>query len=189
MFVAVAKITLSIPGAGSLKSKRQVLHKVIDKVKARFNASIAEVADNDLWQRATLGLATVANEHNFARESLDKVLRFIEELYVAEVVDQTTEVITLGGEDDGSHFGSEAGGTQRTLADAEREARGESNEPEPHWRRPVRSSEERDGGRFGRKTSRPPMNEAERTRAIDEFRERYRAERQRKAHDDGERNR
>ncbi len=74
MFVAVARITLSIPEAGSLKSKRHVVHKVLDKVKARFNVSAAEVADLDLWQRATLGVAAVANEHAFAQESVSKVV-------------------------------------------------------------------------------------------------------------------
>ena len=59
MFVGVARLTLQIPDSGSLKSKRQVLRRVTDRVKARFNVAVAEVEDQDLWQRATLALAVV----------------------------------------------------------------------------------------------------------------------------------
>ncbi len=123
MFVAIAKITLSIPKANSLKSKRQVVRRVLDKIKARFNVSIAETGDLDLWQKATLGVAAVANEHSFAQECVSKVIRFIEEMYVAPIIACSTEVIALGGElygdDDGTSFGSVARGAHRTLAEAE----------------------------------------------------------------------
>lgn len=140
MFVAIAKITLSIPKANSLKSKRQVVHRVLDKVKARFNVSIAETGDLDLWQKATLGITAVANEHSFAQECVSKVVRFIEELYVAPIVACSTEVIALGGElygdDDGTSFGSVARGAHRTLAEAEAEA--DSREKEDFCEEPRR---------------------------------------------------
>ncbi|MFN7132181.1 MAG: DUF503 domain-containing protein, partial [Myxococcales bacterium] len=98
MFVAVARITLSIPESGSLKGKRQVLRRVVDRVKARFNVSIAEVGDHELWQKAVLGIAAVANDSAFAQESVDKVVRFVEEMYVAPVISRETEVIPMGGE-------------------------------------------------------------------------------------------
>ena len=44
MFVGVARLTLQIPDSGSLKAKRQILRRVTDRLKARFNASVAEVA-------------------------------------------------------------------------------------------------------------------------------------------------
>ena len=166
MFVAVARVTLSIPEAGSLKSKRHVVHKVLDKVKARFNVSAAEVADLDLWQQATLGFAAVANEHAFAQECVSKVVRFIEEQYVAPVVSWTSEVIPLGGD----LFGDEASFNSqvRTLAEAERDAavadaRAEDfPEPPPPTRGPK-------GGKVKK-----PMSEAERARAIEELRRRLR---------------
>jgi len=178
MFVAVAKVTLTIPDSGSLKSKRHVLHKVLDKVKARFNVAIAEVADNDLWQRATLGIAAVANDHSFAQECISKTVRFIEELYVAPVVACTTEVIPIGGElfgdDDGSTFGSSARGTSRTLADAEREAAGGAG-PAPA---PVRFSEAytaaRAGGRPAARRGGRTMTPSEREQAIEDLRRRLR---------------
>ncbi|MHB1845623.1 MAG: DUF503 domain-containing protein [Deltaproteobacteria bacterium] len=98
MVVGILRLSLSIPAGDSLKGKRHVLRKVIDRVKARFNVSIAEVADNDLWQRATLGVAAVGNDRRFINETLDKVLGFIEEMYVAPVISHELEIQSLGDE-------------------------------------------------------------------------------------------
>ena len=96
MFVGVARLTLQIPDSGSLKAKRQILHRVIDRVKARFNAAIAEVADNDLWQRATLGLAVVGNERKHVDEQLEKIIHFVDQMYVAPLLFRETEILAMG---------------------------------------------------------------------------------------------
>ena len=128
MFAGYARVALSIPNAASLKDKRQVLHKIIDRVRARFNVAVAEVGNNDVWQRAEVGVAAVGNESRFVQEVLDKVLSFIEGMYVAPVVAREIEVMGMNeffGADDGSSFGSGARGTERTLAEAEADAEAE----------------------------------------------------------------
>ena len=69
MFVCVARLTLQIPESGSLKAKRQVLRRVTDRVKARFNVAVAEVEDNDLWQKAHVALAVVGNDRRHVRRA------------------------------------------------------------------------------------------------------------------------
>ena len=96
MFVCVARLTLQIPDSGSLKAKRQVLRRVTDRVKARFNAAIAEVDDNDLWQKATLGLSVVGNDRRHVDEQMGKIIHFIEEMYVAPLIARSTEIIAFG---------------------------------------------------------------------------------------------
>ena len=54
-----------------------VVRRVKDLVKDKFNVSIAEVGDNDVWQRAVLGIALVGNDHRFVDSALDEVLRFV----------------------------------------------------------------------------------------------------------------
>ena len=56
MFVCVARVTLDIPAASSLKAKRQVVRRVTDRVKAKFNVAVAEVEDNEIWNRAVVAL-------------------------------------------------------------------------------------------------------------------------------------
>jgi hypothetical protein len=64
-------------------------------VKHRFNVSIAEVGNNDLWQSAQLGLCLVSNDRCFTNSSLDTILDFIETINVAEVVKSDIEILTL----------------------------------------------------------------------------------------------
>ena len=59
MTVAIARVTLFLGESHSLKEKRMVLRKVKDLVRNKFNVSIAEVSENDRWQRAVLGLTLV----------------------------------------------------------------------------------------------------------------------------------
>lgn len=96
MFVCVARLTLQIPDSGSLKSKRQILRRVTDRVKARFNVAVAEVDDNDLWQRATIGLSVVGNERRHVDEQMEKIIHHIEEMYVAPLVSRETEILSFG---------------------------------------------------------------------------------------------
>ncbi|HZA14578.1 MAG TPA: DUF503 domain-containing protein [Myxococcaceae bacterium] len=112
MFVTVARVVLQIPESGSLKAKRQVLRRITDRVKARFNVSVAEVDDNDLWQKAQLALAVVGNERRHVVEQMEKILHFIEDLYVAPIISRETETLSFGDELYG-------GGAPRAVGDPE----------------------------------------------------------------------
>ena len=77
MTVGIARLTLFVAGSHSLKEKRMVLRRVKDLVRQKFNVSIAEVAENDVWQRAVLGLAVVGNDRRFVEGALDEVVSFV----------------------------------------------------------------------------------------------------------------
>lgn len=77
MVVGLLSIELHIPGARSLKEKRMVLRSVKDRVK-RFNVAVAEVDHHDLWQRAGLGIVTVATDEKHADRELASVVSEIE---------------------------------------------------------------------------------------------------------------
>ena len=92
MVVGVLRLGLYIHGASSLKDKRQVLRKVIDRLRSRFNVSVAEVGDNDVWQRASVGICAVANDHRFVNEVLDKCAR--DAGNIAEILSREMEIET-----------------------------------------------------------------------------------------------
>lgn len=96
MFVCVSRVTLEVPAAGSLKAKRQVLRRVTDRVKAKFNVAVAEVQDNDAHSRAVVALAVVGNERRHVSEQMDRILQFIEELYVAPILQRESETLSFG---------------------------------------------------------------------------------------------
>jgi uncharacterized protein YlxP (DUF503 family) len=94
MVVGVLRLALVIRGARSLKDKRHALRRILDRVRARYNVSIAEVGDNDIWQRALVGVTAVANDRSFVNEVLDKVVRDVEMLGVADLVGREMELET-----------------------------------------------------------------------------------------------
>ena len=78
MVVGLLEIDLYLPECTSLKEKRGILKSLKDRVRSRFNVSIAETDNNDLWQRAQLGIAVITNHSYLANEVLSKVIKFIE---------------------------------------------------------------------------------------------------------------
>lgn len=93
MTVGIARLTLFLPTSHSLKEKRVVLRRVKDRVRQKFNVACSEVEDNDLWQRAVIGLALVGNERRFVESALDEVVRFVRA--EAEVTNAEREIQTF----------------------------------------------------------------------------------------------
>lgn len=86
MVVGVCTVELWIPESQSLKDKRQVLHSVKDRLRGKFNLSIAEVDGQDLWQKAVLGMACVANDGGHVEQILEQALNVIKSMPTIEVV-------------------------------------------------------------------------------------------------------
>ncbi len=79
MVIGICKIALDLHGNSSLKGKRKVVKSVKDRVKHRFNVSIAEVEDHDFHQRAVLGMAVVSADSAHADSQIQTVSSFIAE--------------------------------------------------------------------------------------------------------------
>lgn len=93
MTVGIARVTLFLPEVHSLKEKRMVLRRVKDRAQQKFNLAIAEVGDNDIWQRAQLGLAVIGSGRRFVESALDEVVRFVQSQ--AEVTSVEREIQTM----------------------------------------------------------------------------------------------
>ena len=94
MIVGVCHISLRMPGNMSLKDKRRVLKAIKAQTKNRFDIVIAEVADHDLWQMATLGICCISNNGRYANEVLSKAVNFIANgRFEVEMLDYNIEII------------------------------------------------------------------------------------------------
>ncbi len=78
MIVGLCRIDLFLPESRSLKAKRQVIKGLKDRIRNRFNVSVAEVEHQSLWQRATLGLAMVSEEKGYIDRTLRQVLNLVQ---------------------------------------------------------------------------------------------------------------
>ena len=124
MFVCVSRITLNIPAAGSLKAKRQVVRRVTDRVKAKFNVAVAEIEDNDVWNRAVIGLSVVGNENRHVNDMMEKILQYVEDMYLAPISAREIETVPFADIFTGPQFGQEFAALtipcgERLLAEAE----------------------------------------------------------------------
>ena len=95
MVVGVVKVELWIPQSTSLKAKRSVVKKVIERTRARFNVTVAEVDKQDVYSRAVIGCAMVGSDQRYVNGAVDKILDFIEGLAVAEVLSETVEFMNV----------------------------------------------------------------------------------------------
>lgn len=93
MVVGVLKLTIFLPENHSLKGKRGVIKKIKARVANTFNVSIAECDDQDLWQRAVLGICQIGSDAAYVDGALRQVVRFIEDLQVAELGEESFELL------------------------------------------------------------------------------------------------
>ncbi|THJ24113.1 MAG: DUF503 domain-containing protein [Nitrospira sp. CG24E] len=93
MIVGLCTVELFIPESHSLKDKRQVLLSLKDRLRDKFNLSVAEVDGQDLWQKAVLGLVCVANEGRYVNQVCDQALNLIRSVPAVEIVQSRVELL------------------------------------------------------------------------------------------------
>ncbi|HEY3323515.1 MAG TPA: DUF503 domain-containing protein [Planctomycetota bacterium] len=76
MWIAVLRLDLLIPGSRSLKDRRQAVRSLKERLRNRFEVACAEVGDLESWNRASLGIALVANEKPILQDRADEISRY-----------------------------------------------------------------------------------------------------------------
>ena len=96
MNVGACRVRLRLPENLSLKGKRQIVKSITTRLKSKFNVSMAEVDDNDLWQVATLGISCVSNNKRYTNEVLSKAVDFIVKgRFDVEMLDYEIEILPV----------------------------------------------------------------------------------------------
>ncbi len=93
MTIGFCHLDLYLPECTSLKQKRSVLKSITARTRNKFNVSISELDDNDRWQSAQLGIATVANDSRYANQVLSKVVDLIEREDRLILIDYSLELL------------------------------------------------------------------------------------------------
>lgn len=95
MVVGIGIITLRIHDCRSLKAKRKVVKAIISRIRNGFNASVAEIGSNDVYQRAEIGFALVGNSRSLVNSKIDKIFNTAEDSGLAEILDTEMEILTI----------------------------------------------------------------------------------------------
>jgi uncharacterized protein YlxP (DUF503 family) len=95
MVVGTGLITLRLHDCRSLKAKRKIVKSMISRLRNNFNASVAEVGSNDIYQKAEIGFSLVGNDTALINSKIDKLFNMAEDIGLAEIVDTEMEIIHL----------------------------------------------------------------------------------------------
>ena len=98
MIVAVARLSLHVTHSHSLKEKRAVIRKLVDRTQARFKLHVAEVGGQDTWQSARVGFAVVGSDAQVVESIADEVVKSIQSSVDGDVVSIDREVLRYGDE-------------------------------------------------------------------------------------------
>jgi uncharacterized protein len=93
MIVGIVRIELFIPESGSLKTKRFAIKSIKDRLRNRFNVSVAEVDHTDKWQRASLGVVAVSNESGHLEKIIGNVMKLVYGDMRVEVIDSSISYV------------------------------------------------------------------------------------------------
>lgn len=91
MTVGLLTLEIHIEYAQSLKDKRQVLRSLKDRLRARFNVAVAELAHQELWQRSRVGVVTISGDAKHLEESLAAIAAESENILGRDLVSQEIE--------------------------------------------------------------------------------------------------
>lgn len=78
MIIGTAQISVFLGETHSLKEKRSIVQSLIKRLQNKFNAAIAEVSDQELWQKATLGVAVIGGSASHADSQLQAIINLVE---------------------------------------------------------------------------------------------------------------
>lgn len=92
MIIGSCKIYLEAEWVFSLKDKRMIVKSLLEKIRHKFNVSVAEVENNDIHKSIVIGIACVTNETSHADSIINNVINFIENNTDAVIVDVITEI-------------------------------------------------------------------------------------------------
>jgi uncharacterized protein YlxP (DUF503 family) len=98
MIVGILRLTFHVPHARSLKDKRRVVQKFRDRIRSRFDVSIAEVGAQNTLQRAVFGVSVVSGDAAVCDSVLAQVARVAETQEDAVLTDRSTELVPIGDE-------------------------------------------------------------------------------------------
>jgi uncharacterized protein YlxP (DUF503 family) len=86
MVIGLMVVDMHFPQAQSLKDKRQALHRIKDRVRAKHNVAVAEVDFQDKWQRSRIGLVTISNDRGLLDNTFNRIRTDIETMVQGDIL-------------------------------------------------------------------------------------------------------
>ena len=98
MKVACCSIKFHLHGAHSLKEKRRVAKSIKNRLKNKFNVSVSEIGNQDIWQSLHLGIVAVGTDTQYLDGLMNKLVTAVEQMHLAEITDSQIQILTMDPE-------------------------------------------------------------------------------------------
>jgi uncharacterized protein YlxP (DUF503 family) len=95
LFVAIGEVELHLPGARSLKDKRQDVRSLIERLRHRLTVLVVESDHQELHQRAALAVSALATEVEAARGTIARALDIIHDTFGGVVLDERVNIVQV----------------------------------------------------------------------------------------------
>jgi uncharacterized protein len=102
LFVAVARVELHLPGARSLKDKRQDVRSLVERLRHRLTVLVVETDHQDLHQRAALAVSSLATDAEAARATVARALDLVHSNFPGVVLDERVDLVQVRQEVEGA---------------------------------------------------------------------------------------
>ncbi len=93
MRIGAYTLTIIIPTSQSLKEKRRVVRSIKDRLRSKYNISVAEIDGQDLWQRSTLAIVSVSNDEAILSNTFSRIRGEVESIIPGHIVDEQIEFL------------------------------------------------------------------------------------------------
>lgn len=90
--IGYLELEIHIPHAHSLKEKRAVVKRILERLKGKFNVSVSEIGEQDRWQKSLIAIVTVGTSTKVVDATLEKSVEFVEELFPGFVIGYRKEI-------------------------------------------------------------------------------------------------
>jgi uncharacterized protein YlxP (DUF503 family) len=97
MIIGYGMVDVFMEGVGSLKAKRSIVLKILDKTRNKYPVSVSEVAMQELWQRSRIGYCVAGSSRTVVERIVEQVPDFMESLHLAQVTAVDTGLIVEKG--------------------------------------------------------------------------------------------
>ncbi|WP_238881894.1 DUF503 domain-containing protein [Clostridium sp. YIM B02551] len=86
MRVLLLRVTLRASWVHSLKEKRMIVKSITQRLKNKFNISVAEIDEQDIHQTIVIGIAGICSSASQMDSTMENIITFIEENTDAEII-------------------------------------------------------------------------------------------------------
>ena len=93
MTVGILNISIYIPESNSLKAKRRLLHSLKANLRNNFNIAVAQIGDEDKWQKSQLAIVGVEKNRETINSCLSQIINYIENFKQVELINHQIELI------------------------------------------------------------------------------------------------